>query len=166
MAVVTPRLLTSECSAHYPRLWNLIEDVSTQQHVRRYPIMLDMINFIQEFENWVIVNTDHIASVIKLDAPEYVEVASYGAQPLISLRLEYFADYIGHFVLKQEEIAKQMLYDLGDWHHAILQRTAPPSLPHYNGRKRCPNCGKHSVLQHEKDYFCVNRECQHSWVNG
>ncbi len=164
--MITPRLLTSECSAHYPRLWNLIEDASTNQHVRKYPIMLDMINFIQEFENWVIVNTDHIALVTKIDAPDHVNSAPYGANPLIELRLDYFAEYIGHLVLKQEEIAKQMLYDLGDWHHAILQRTAPSSLPQYNGRKRCPNCGKHSVLQHEKDYFCVNRECQHSWVNG
>jgi len=163
----TPRLLTSECAAHFPRLWNLVESLAHNSHVRRYPIMLDMINFCQEFELWITVTTDHIGLVLGDDPPMSATQVTYGADPIVAIRLDYFADKIGDMVLAQEDIAKQMLYDLGDWHHAILQRTAPPNLPEYNGRRKCPKCGEHSVLQHETDLFCVNRECQHSWtLNG
>lgn len=160
---ITPRLLTSECAAHYPRLWNLIESLSHNKDVRRYPIMLDMINFCQEFEIWITISTDHIAEVLKEEAPEHAGQPVYGANPIVELRLEYFADAIGDFIGKQQTIGTDMIYDLADWHEAILQRTAPENLPKYNSRRKCPECGEYAVLQHEKDLFCVNRECQHSW---
>lgn len=160
---ITPRLLTSECTAHYPRLWNLIEQSSGNRDARRYPILLNMIAFCQEFEAWVVVNTDHISIVLDEPVPEHASIPTYGSNPLVELRLEWFADHIGAFVLKQEEIAVQMLTDLADWHNAILQRTTPASLPKHNARKRCPECEQYSVMQYEQDYFCVNQECQWSW---
>jgi hypothetical protein len=162
----TPKLLTSECAAHFPRLWNLIESLSHNKDTRRYPIMLDMINFCQEFELWITVSTDHMGIFLEIEPPNYAVEVTYGANPLVSLRLDFFADNIGAMLLQQEDIAMQMLYDLADWHNAILQRTAPPNLPKYNGRRKCPECGEYAVLQHEKDLFCVNRECQHSWLSG
>ena len=160
---ITPRLLTSECAAHYPRLWNLIESSSNNRDVRKYPILLDMINFCQEFENWLVVTTDHMALVLKDDAPYHVVDHPYGANPIIELRLDWFADNIGAFLLQQEEIATQMLWDLADWQEAILIRTSPASLPKHNARRKCPECSQYSVMQYSNDFFCVNRECQHAW---
>lgn len=163
----TPRLLTSECAAHYPRLWGLIESLSSNRTVRKYPIMLDMISFTQEFEKWVMSTTDHMELITKVSAPARRHTWNhYGADPIVAERLDYFADEIGLMVLKQESIATIMLYDLGDWHHAILQRTAPSELPRYMSSIKCPECQKFAVLKHQSDYFCVNKECQHSWVKA
>ena len=161
---MTPRLLTSECAAHYPRLWHLVEESSSNRDVRRYPILLDMINFCQEFENWITISTDHIAQVLEEEPPEHAHNPVYGANPIVELRLEYFADEIGKFLLFQELVATQMLWDLTDWHEAILHRTRPEVLPKHNARRKCPECSQYAVMQYEQDFFCVNRECQHTWL--
>ena len=161
---MTPRLLTSECAAHYPRLWHLVEESSSNRDARRYPILLDMINFCQEFENWIMITSEHIAMTLNEEAPTHAHEPLYGANPIIELRLEYFADNIGAFLLKQEQIATQMLWDLSDWHDAILYRTRPETLPKHNARRKCPLCSQYAVMQYGADFFCVNRECQHTWV--
>ena len=161
---MTPRLLTSECAAHYPRLWHLVEESSSNRDVRKYPILLDMINFCQEFENWIIVTTDHIAYVLDEEPPTHAHDPVYGANPIVELRLEYFADEIGAFVLRQEIIATQMLWELTDWHEAILFRTRPETLPKHNARRKCPECNQHAVMQYGQDFFCVKRECQNTWT--
>ena len=160
----TPKLLTSECAAHYPRLWHLIESLSDNREVRPYPIMLDMISFIQEFETWCTITSEHIAVVLKLEAPNDAANVIYGALPVVSYQLDFIADNIGSFLVKQETIAMQMLQDLANWHEAMLLRTAPENLPRYNGKRKCPECGKRSVLQHSKDLFCVNKLCNYAWV--
>lgn len=160
----TPKLLTSECAAHYPRLWHLIESVSENRDVRPYPIMLDMINFIQEFETWCMITSEHIALVLKLEAPSHAANVTYGSLPVVGYQLDFIADQIGAFLCKQETIAIQMLEDLADWHEAMLLRTAPENLPRYNGKRKCPQCNNRSVLQHARDLFCVNKECNHAWT--
>lgn len=165
MATFSPRLLTSECSAHYPRLWALVESLSNNRNVRKYPIMLDMISFSQEFATWIDITTEHIGAVLEKDVPNRKnEWTRYGADPLVAERLDFFADNIGEFVLKEEDIAKQMLFDLSDWHDAILMRTAPIDLPKYMATIRCPECTKYAVLKHAKEYFCANKDCGYSWV--
>ena len=160
----TPRLLTSECSAHYPRLWNLVETFSGSRSVRRYPIILDTISFTQQFAEWINVNTEHIANVLDLDFTIPDVQVQYGADPVVAERLEFFADHIGEFLLVQEDIAKQMLYDLAEWHFAILLRTANSVPPKYFATKSCPECKRYSILRYEKDFFCCNNDCNHAWV--
>ena len=162
--VATPKLLTSECSAHYPRLWGLIETLSETRTVRKYPIMLNMVTFCQEFELWVTTMTDHIGIVTKHEPPSRTTSwAHYGADPLIAERLDFFADYIGEFMLHHEALAKTMLYDLGDWHYAILMRTNSSAIPKYMASLRCPDCKQFSVMKHGADYWCANAGCNHSW---
>lgn len=161
--MITPRLLTSECAAHYPRLWHLVESLSDNQTVRPYPITLDMISFIQEFEMWLQISTDHMGDVLKISTPTHAANVTYGALPIVGYQLDFFADYIGDLVVKQQTIATQMLRDLADWHEAMLMRTAPINLPRYNGKRKCPACGNRSVLQHANDLFCVNNDCNHTW---
>ena len=161
---ITPRLLTSECSAHYPRLWHLIEQSSSNKDIRKYPILLDMINFCQEFENWLLVTTEHMGMVLNQELPTHAHEPKYGSSPIIELRLEWFADNIGRFLVRQEEIATQMLFDLSDWHEAILYRTRPEALPKHAARRRCPECQEYAVMQYGQDFFCVNRNCEHTWV--
>jgi len=128
--------------------------------------MLNTIAFTQEFESWIESTTDLIAYSLNIEPPTHAASVHYGASPKVFTQLEFFADYIGEYLAMNEDFATIMLFDLTDWHNAILKRTAPASLPHYNGRKRCPQCGEKSVLQHLKDFFCVNRECLHIWTLG
>jgi len=125
--------------------------------------MLDMISFIQEFENWTAVCAEHISVQTKIPVPVNAVRVTYGAQPIVGDYLDYISKNIPAFMKIQPDIASIIVYDLQDWHKAILQRTAPENLPVYNGRKRCPKCEKKSVLQHKEDLFCINNECQHSW---
>ena len=160
----TPRLLTSECSAHYPRLWGLVETLSETRTVRRYPIMLDMITFTQEFETWVTTMAEHIGLVLGVKVPSRrTSWSHYGADPLVAEMLDFLADNIGAFVLKDEALAKVMLYDLGDWHHAILLRTNGETVPKYMSTLKCPECAKNSVMKHGPDYWCANSDCCYSW---
>lgn len=162
--VATPKLLTSECSAHYPRLWGLIETLSETRTVRRYPIMLDMITFTQEFETWVITVTDHIGMTVKKTPPSRrTSWSHYGADPLVAELLDFFGNNIGAFMLANEELAKVMLYDLADWHYAILMRTNGETVPKYMTTIKCPECHQNSVMKHGKDYWCANSDCCHSW---
>jgi len=123
-----------------------------------------MINFCQEFENWIMITSEHMSITLNEEAPTHAHEPLYGANPIIELRLEYFADNIGAFLLKQEQIATQMLWDLSDWHDAILYRTRPETLPKHNARRKCPLCSQYAVMQYGADFFCVNRECQHTWI--
>jgi len=161
---MTPRLLTSECSAHYPRLWHLVESVSDNKDVRKYPVMLDMVNFIQEFENWVFVSTDHLGQLLRAEPPKSVSKRTYGPLPIVGERLDFFGKHIEACMMRQEKIAKMLLEELNDWHGAILTRTAPENLPKYIGRKKCPICEQKSVMGYNNDLFCVNRNCQHTWT--
>lgn len=162
---ITPKLLTSEASAHYPRLWGLVEALSHNRHTRKYPIMLDIISFTQQFEDWILVSTQHIADTLNEPAPDRSgRWKHYGADPLVAERLDYFADNIGAFIAKNETIGMQMIYDLGDWHKAILMHTSPAHTPRYMVSIKCSMCNEYSVLKHDHDYFCVNKECQHSWI--
>ena len=162
--VATPKLLTSECSAHYPRLWGLVETLSETRTVRKYPIMLDMITFCQEFELWVIAMSDHIGLTLRIEPPvRRASWSHYGADPLVAERLDFIADNIGAFMLRNEDLAKTILYDLGDWHHAILMRTNSNAVPKYMTTIKCPECKQNSVMKHGTDYWCANAECCHSW---
>jgi len=122
-----------------------------------------MISFVQEFEDWITVQTDHIGNVLQIAPPTHAANITYGASPIVSMRLDFFAEYIGSFIAKQEDIGKQMIYDLGDWHHAILLRTAPADLPEYKSRKKCPECTKPSIMKCGSEYVCVNKDCLFSW---
>ena len=161
----TPRLYTSECSAHYPRLWNLVESLSSNKVVRKYPIMLDLISFTKEFAVWTEIAVGELSRITDEPIPNRTNLWSkYGADPLIGEWLDYFADHIGNYINENPNVGKQLLNDLISWHHAILLRTAPSELPRYMSSIKCPECSEYSVMKHSKDYFCLNKDCCHSWV--
>jgi hypothetical protein len=159
-----PRLLTSECAAHYPRLWALVENFSDGKRTRKYPVALNMITFSQEFEMWVLTVTDHISDVLQNDPPvRRAAWSHYGADPLVAERLDYFAENINKFLDTHANIGKTMLEDLQEWHRAILMRTNTSATPKYMTTIKCQSCRKLSVIKHGKEYWCSNIECGYSW---
>jgi hypothetical protein len=126
-----------------------------------------MVDFCQQFEMWTEAIADHMGVVVGVRPPHRAsQWTAYGADPLVAQRLDFIADHIGELVTKQEDIAKGILYDLADWHNAILLRTAGADVPKYLVTMRCPKCEEFSVMKHGTGYFCGNAACCHEWVKG
>lgn len=159
----TPKLLTSECAAHYPRLWTLIEYVAHPKNVRKYPIMLDMITFTQMFQQWLFDTTDLIGDLLDLTPPNHVAQPEYGVNPLIELRLDFLSDHVHKLLKYHEDNATTIIYDLIEWRASILTRTSGEFFPEYNARRKCPNCKSQSIMQYDNNAFCVAQHCFYEW---
>jgi len=160
----TPKLLTSECAAHYPCLWTLIEYVAHPKTVRKYPIMLDMITFCQMFQQWLFVTTDSMGELLDLTPPNHIAQPEYGANPLVELRLDFLSDHVGKLLKYHEDTATLIIYDLIYWRDQILTRTSGEFFPEYNARRKCPNCKTHAVMCYDESAFCVNQACFYGWA--
>ena len=161
---VTPKLLTSECAAHYPRLWTLIEHVAYPKRPRKYPIMLDMITFCHMFQDWLLVTTDSMGELLGIQPPTHAAQPDYGTNPLIELRLDYLSDHVHRLLKYHEDTATEIIVDLIYWRESILTRTSGEFFPEYNARRKCPQCKTHAVMCYDENAFCVNQSCFYDWA--
>lgn len=161
--MITPKLLTNECAAHYPRLWTFIESLGNARNTRKFPVMLEVCIFTHQFEDWVMLITEFMA-----DSLDTMLVGTpwdyYGPDPMVGERLDYLAEFIGDLIAKEPEMGKQILQDLMDWRNAIMTYTAPVQTPKYLTTVKCPDCGYYSIMRSEGNYFCVNNECRIAWA--
>lgn len=162
---VTVRLVTSELAAHYPQVWTLIEALSTGRAERKYPVVLDIIAFCQNFEEWVGLNCEMVQTVTGHRKPHQIpRTTSFGPDPSVSDGLEYLAEYARDFVSMMPENGREMLREMKVLHDLMLRFTTAYGIPRYLSSVRCQNCEQYSVLRYEHDYLCVNKECHHAWT--
>lgn len=159
-----PRLLTSECAAHYPRLWSLVEALSHTNTIRKYPVMLNTVSVMQRFESWVYDITDYMAYVLHDQVPsKLIKYKSYGADPIVGERLEYLGENVDLLAAQDAGMAHAIVEELQQWHDSILIRTTMQGQPKYVSSVPCIECKYNSIVKYDSTYYCMNAECLHTW---
>jgi hypothetical protein len=158
---MTPQLVSKECAAHYPALFNVISNLVVSRSIRKFPLTLALISFTQEFESWVIDFVKAFAKALDLQHPIRLRSTLYGEDKNIETYLEFLLDYFESFSSLHPDLGACFLIDLELWHRAILLRTT--STMTYLARTRCPMCSRYSVMKIASAGLCFNNDCQHLW---
>jgi len=161
----TPKLYTSELSAHYGRLWKFAELLLKVPKVRKYPIVLHLISLAQVFADWAADRAELMAYTLDIDFPNRKSVYPlFGADPLVGDHLDFIGNELGNYTHEHPELGFEVIGEVIAWHKVVLQRTNWQTMPSYLSTKPCIKCEEYSIIKTNKTYICLNRECEHSWV--
>jgi len=156
------KLYAKELSAHYPMMWNAIDEMALSKVKRKYPVVLDYIMFCINFEDWVALFADVVSYSFNVKKPLLSRQKDYGVNTNIPIMLEFVVEYIPRLQENDAELANTFIDELAEWRRTILLRTASGHTPRYNQKQKCPACNNASLMKQNNILYCGNVACV--WV--